>query len=87
MNSSLQSLIQFFFTDRLLKQMRVSGHTVVPYWDAFRLQLQFASERLSRPPSKLRIEDLDASFVAKFLDYLKESRGNCTRTRNNRLAA
>lgn len=87
MNSSLQSLIQLFFTDRLLKQMGVSPHTVAAYRDAFRLLLQFASERLSRPPSKLRIEDLDASFLAKFLDYLEETRGNCTRTRNNRLAA
>jgi integrase/recombinase XerD len=86
-NSSLQSLIQFFFTDRLLKQMGVSAHTVAAYRDAFRLLLQFASERLSRPPSKLRIEDLNAPFLTKFLDYLEETRGNCTRTRNNRLAA
>jgi integrase/recombinase XerD len=86
-NASLQSLIQLFFTDRLLKQMGVSPHTVAAYRDAFRLLLQFASERLSRSPSKLRIEDLDASFLAKFLDYLEETRGNCTRTRNNRLAA
>ncbi len=85
--SSLQSLIQLFFTDRLLKQMGVSPHTVAAYRDAFRLLLQFASERLSRAPSMLRIEDLDASFLGRFLDHLEEIRGNCTRTRNNRLAA
>lgn len=85
--SSLQSLIQLFFTDRLRKQLGVSPHTVAAYRDAFRLLLQFASERLSRAPSALRIEDLDASFLGKFLDYLEEVRGNCTRTRNNRLAA
>ena len=84
---SLQSLIQLFFTDRLLKQLGVSPHTVAAYRDAFRLLLQFASERLRRAPSGLRIEDLDAPFLAKFLDYLEEVRGNCTRTRNNRLAA
>lgn len=83
----LQSLVQLFFTDRLLKQLGVSPHTVAAYRDAFRLLLQFASERLRRPPSKLRIEDLDASFLGKFLDHLEEVRGNCTRTRNNRLAA
>ena len=83
----LQSLIQLFFTDRLLKQLGVSPHTVAAYRDAFRLLLQFASERLRRTPSKLRIEDLDAPFLGKFLDYLEEVRGNCTRTRNNRLAA
>ncbi|MBV8905857.1 MAG: site-specific integrase, partial [Acidobacteriia bacterium] len=83
----MQSLIQLFFTDRLLKQLGVSPHTVAAYRDAFRLLLQFAAERLRRPPSELRIEDLDAPFLSKFLDHLKEVRGNCTRTRNNRLAA
>jgi len=86
-SSSLQSLIQLFFTDRLLKQLGVSPHTVAAYRDAFRLLFQFASERLRRAPSKLRVEDLDAPFLGKFLDYLEEVRGNCTRTRNNRLAA
>jgi site-specific recombinase XerD len=38
-------------------------------------------------PSELQIEDLDAVFLGKFLDYLEEVRGNRTRTRNNRLAA
>jgi len=83
----LQSLVQLFFTDRLLKQLGVSPYTVAAYRDAFRLLLQFASQRLRRPPSELRIEDLDASFLGKFLDHLEEVRGNCTRTRNNRLAA
>jgi integrase/recombinase XerD len=85
--SRLQSLIQLFFTDRLLKQLGVSPHTVAAYRDAFRLLLQFASERLRRAPSALGIEDLDAPFLGAFLDYLQEVRGNCTRTRNNRLAA
>jgi hypothetical protein len=40
----------------------------------------FASDRLSRAPSELRIEDLDASFLGKFLDYLQEARGNSTRS-------
>jgi site-specific recombinase XerD len=84
---SLQSLIQLFFTDRLLKQLGVSPHTVAAYRDAFRLLLQFSSERLGRAPSALRIEDLDATFLTKFLDHLEEVRGNSTRTRNNRLAA
>ena len=56
--SSLQSLIQLFFTDRLRKQLGVSPHTVAAYRDAFRLLLQFASERLSRAPSELSIADL-----------------------------
>jgi site-specific recombinase XerD len=85
--ASFQSLVQGFFTDRLLKQLGSSPHTIAAYRDAFRLLLQFASQRLRRAPAELRIEDLDASFLGTFLDHLEQVRGNCARTRNNRLAA
>jgi len=85
--SSFQSLIQSFFTDRLQKQLGASPYTVAAYRDAFRLLLRFASERLGRAPSELRVEDLDATFLGKFLEDLELTRGNCARTRNNRLAA
>jgi integrase/recombinase XerD len=85
--SSFQSLIQSFFTDRLLKQLGASQYTVAAYRDAFRLLLQFASERLGRAPSKLCVEDLDVAFLGQFLEHLQLDRGNCTRTRNNRLSA
>jgi integrase/recombinase XerD len=85
--SSFQSLLQRFFTDRLLKQLGARQYTVAAYRDAFRLLLQFASERLGPSPSKLLIEDLDVSFLGQFLEHLELDRGNCTRTRNNRLAA
>ena len=64
--SSLQSLIQRFFTDRLLKQQRASQCTVAAYRDAFRLLLQFGRKRLGRSPSKLLIEDLDVPFLGSF---------------------
>jgi integrase/recombinase XerD len=85
--SSLQSLIQRFFTDRLLKQLGASQYTVAAYRDAFRLLLQFGCERLGRPPSGLLMADLDVPFLGQFLQHLELDRGNCTRTRNNRLAA
>src|SRR5579864_8968475 len=85
--SSLQALIQCFFTDRLLKQLGASQYTVAAYRDAFRLLLQFGCKHLGRPPFKLLIEDLDVPFLGQFLQYLELDRGNCTRTRNNRLAA
>ena len=44
--SSLQSLIQLFFTDRLLKQLGASPYTVAAYRDAFRLLLQFGCNAL-----------------------------------------
>jgi site-specific recombinase XerD len=33
------------------------------------------------------LEDLDVSFLGKFLEHLESERHNCTRTRNNRLSA
>ena len=86
-SSSLPSLIQRFFTDRLLVQLGASSCTVAAYRDAFRLLFQYATTTLRRAPSDLRIEDLDVSFLGKFLEHLESERTNCTRTRNNRLSA
>jgi len=85
--ASLPSLLQRFFMERLLRQLAASPHTVAGYRDAFRLLLRFAAERLRRAPSDLRLEELDAPFLGEFLDHLERERGNCTRSRNTRLAA
>ena len=85
--SSFQSLLQRFFTDRLVNQLGASQYTVAAYRDAFRLLFQFASERLGRAPSELLMEDLDVGFLGQFLEHLQLNRGNCARTRNNRLSA
>jgi integrase/recombinase XerD len=85
--NSFPALLQSFFTERLFRQRRASGHTIAGYRDAFRLLLRYAAERLGTAPSKLRLEDLDASFIGQFLDHLEQERGNCARTRNARLAA
>jgi integrase/recombinase XerD len=85
--SCFPSLIQRFFTDRLLNQLGASPHTIAAYRDTFRLLFQFAAESLGRTPSQLRIEDLDVAFLGQFLEHLETKRGNSTRTRNNRLSA
>jgi integrase/recombinase XerD len=84
---TLASLVEGFFTKRLLAQRRASPDTIASYRDAFRLLLTFAEKRLGRAPSKLTITDLPAPFVASFLDHLENQRGNTARTRNIRLAA
>jgi len=81
------ALLERFFTDRLVRQLGASQHTVAGYRDTFRLLLRFASQRLERAPSNLEFAQLDAPFVAKFLDHLEHDRHNQTRTRNTRLAA
>ncbi len=85
--STFAALLQGFFTDRLLRQMRASPNTVSGYRDAFRLLIHYATDRLKKTPSDLTLEDLDPSLVLGFLDYLEVGRGNMTGTRNNRLAA
>ncbi len=86
-SADLPSLLQSFFTDRLLRQRQASPHTIAGYRDCFRLLLHFAQERLGKAPSKLRVEDLDAPFVGLFLDHLESVRKNGARTRNARLGA
>ena len=79
-------LLEAFFTDRLMRQQKVSPNTIASHRDTFRLLLGFAQERLKKAPSKLAIEDLDAPFVGSFLEYLEKVRGNTARSRNVRLA-
>jgi integrase/recombinase XerD len=81
------SLLQGFFTERLVKQRRASAHTVTAYRNTFRLLLRFAAERLGKAPSRLMLVDLGAEFLCEFLDHLEQVRGNSARTRNARLAA
>jgi len=87
MATELASLLQSFFTDRLLRQRQASPHTIAGYRDCFRLLLHFAQERLGKMPSKLLIEDLDAPFIVLFLEHLQSVRKNSARTRNARLGA
>jgi site-specific recombinase XerD len=81
------ALLQRFFTDRLSTQMEASTNTVASYRDTFRLLLRYAGDRLSAPPTKMRIEDLDAELIADFLVHVETTRHNGARSRNTRLAA
>ena len=65
--SSLPALIESFFTERLMRQQHVSGHTIASYRDTFRLLLAFASHRRKTSPSELELRDLDAPFIVEFL--------------------
>jgi integrase/recombinase XerD len=81
------ALLESFFVDRLLRQRRVSPHTVQSYRDTFRLLLAFTQQRLKKAPSALALNDLDTPVVGAFLDHIEKERGNSPRTRNARLAA
>jgi len=85
--SMLPALLQRFFTDRLTAQLQASPNTIAGYRDTFRLLLRYASERRNRPPTELRIEDIDAALIGDFLTHVEKVRRNSARSRNTRLAA
>lgn len=89
MNStvSFPTLLQAFFTRRLMQQRRASPHTIGSYRDTFRLLLQFVQAKIGQPPSQLAFEQIDAPLIAEFLHDLEETRGSTARSRNLRLTA
>jgi integrase/recombinase XerD len=86
-DGNLASLIERYFTERLMRQRNVSANTIASYRDTFRLLFTFAQARLRKPPSALALDDLDAGFIGAFLEDLETKRGASVRTRNLRLTA
>jgi len=84
--TSLQALLQHFFTDRLMTQLEASPNTVAGYRDTFRLLLRYAGTRLHRAPTALTVKDIDADLVGDFLSHVEKVRRNSARSRNTRLA-
>jgi len=85
--SNFPTLLEAFFTDRLMRQRQASPNTIASYRDTFCLLLRFTQQRLKKSPSVLTIKDLDASCIGAFLEHLQKDRGNGARSRNTRLAA
>lgn len=80
-------LLQSFFTDYLIVQRQVSQHTIASYRDTFRLFLKFNQKQLKKEPSKLTLDDINATLIRAFLKDLEVQRKVSARTRNQRLAA
>ncbi len=85
--TALAPIMQGFFTEKLIKQRRVSPHTIAAYRDTMRLLLDFAHHATGTEPWRLDLEQLDTDLIAAFLHHLEVERGNSVRTRNARLAA
>ena len=84
---SFAALVQAFFAEHLQQQRAMSPRTVAAYRDAFVLFLDFATSRLRKQPTAIRLRDLTPTLILAFLDYLERERGNSVRSRNARLAA
>jgi integrase/recombinase XerD len=86
-NTAFPSLLERFFTERLMQQKRASGHTLASYRDTFCPLLRYAEKTVHKAPSRLALENLDAPMISAFLDHLQAVRGTSARSRNVRLAA
>ena len=84
---SFASMVQQFFTEYLVAQRAVSPRTVVCYRDALMLFLDFASHKLCKAPTSLRLVDIQPDLILAFLDHLERARNNAGRSRNVRLTA
>jgi site-specific recombinase XerD len=83
----LAPFVEKFFTEWLIRQRCLSGHTLAAYRDTFRLLLRYAQVQLRKLPSQLELSDVDSALISAFLDHLETERNNSARTRNARLAA
>lgn len=84
---NVATLIERYFTERLMRQRNVSANTIASYRDTFRLLFTFAQARLRKSPSDLALSDLGAPFIGAFLIDLETKRGASAKTRNLRLTA
>jgi integrase/recombinase XerD len=84
---TLGPYLQRFFAERLGAQMKASPNTIIGYRDTFRLLLKYATATLKKPPTELKVADIDAELVGAFLMDIEGTRGNGARSRNTRLCA
>ena len=85
--SAIAPTLQGFFSERLVKQRRVSPRTVASYRDSLKLMFVFVQQRTGKTPAALDWADLDVEMIGAFLEHLETDRHNGPRTRNLRLTA
>ena len=86
-NILLGPVLQRYFLVYLKGQRDLSHQTICAYRDTFRLLLRFLERRYRLRAEHIKVADLSVQRILAFLNDLEESRDNCTRSRNARLAA
>lgn len=84
---SLGSVLQSFFIDHLKVQRGLKQSSIKSYRDSIRLFLLYISKSSGKSITRLSLYDLTCENVLGFLKSIEETRKNCARTRNQRLAA
>ncbi|HJN75180.1 MAG TPA: tyrosine-type recombinase/integrase [Myxococcota bacterium] len=83
---TLGQIVHSFFVDHLRVARGLRPSSIASYRDGVRLFLCFVADDLRRKITRLKLEDLTADQVLRFLNHLEEVRSNHVRTRNQRLA-
>lgn len=84
--TALARYLSIWLREHLPMDRAASPNTIDAYSQTLSLLLRFAAARLTRAPSALMLEDINATLILAFLDAV-ERRGASVRTRNARLAA
>ena len=82
---TLGVLLQSYFEDHLISQKGLRPATIRSYRDAIVLFLSFVAQERRCRLTRLKVSDLTAERVRRFLDMLETERGNHVRSRNQRL--
>ena len=85
--SLLGPWIRRFLLEHLVNERNLASNTQRSYRDTFCLLIPFVAEQLQRKVDKIKVTEISAALVRKFLTYLKEVRHCGTNTHNQRLAA
>jgi site-specific recombinase XerD len=83
----LGSFVRRFLLEHLITDLNLARNTQRSYRDTLVLLLPYLSAQTRKAPEKLRVEDLSAELLRKFLLHLEEERRCSISTRNQRLAA
>ena len=78
--TSLARHMEAFLREHLVRHRGNSPHTCESYAYSFQSLFEFASQELKVAPSALMLEQLDASLISSFLQYLESTRGNSAET-------
>ena len=84
--TSIQTLIQNFFLERLIQQRGVTSRTIESYRDTFKIYIKYLQEMFNISVENINISDFSQDKVLLFLKYLEENRNNKSITLNNRLS-
>ena len=84
--TSIQTLIQNFFLERLIQQRGVTSRTIESYRDTFKIYIKYLQETFNISVENIDISDFSQDKVLLFLKYLEENRNNKPITLNNRLS-